>query len=469
MDESYEQRKREMLAECEVDAAALAAVADRLATFVEPFARCLTTIAQRAHTRDYVMGLASELERKNVESIAYYHEQDRQALQRFIGSLRWDHRPLLERLARDVGQRLGEADGVLVLDPSAFSKKGHESVGVQRQWNGRLGKNDNCQVGVYLAYSSRRGAAITNLRLYLPKSWTDRKARCRDAGVPEDIEFQTRLEQALAMIAEQGRDLPHAWVVGDDEFGRSTQFRRDLRALDEQYLLAVPANILVRDLGMSEAGAAERDPHRGPFLRVDRWAQALPAEAWTTIEVRDGAKGVVQMAVVVTRVLAVTERTHGEAVETLVVTRREEQGVAVLDYWLSNAPGNTPRAAFARAANQRQMIEQCLQLAKGEAGLADYEVRTWHGWHHHQTLSLLACWFLTLETIREKKEHSRAHRSAAPHRHRPRARATPRPLRPRPHCTPLPTATGTQRTRTLLSPQTTPTTSTTSSCATPIG
>lgn len=441
---AFEQRKREMLAECEVDAVALAAVTDRLAAFVEPFALSLMTIEQREHARDYVIGLASELERKNVESIAYYHEQDRQALQRFIGSLRWDHGPLLKRLAQEVGQRLGEADGVVILDPSAFSKKGSESVGVQRQWNGRLGKNDNCQVGVYLAYSSRIGAAITNARLYLPKSWTDRQTRCRNAGVPEGVEFQTKLEQALEMLAEQGHDLPHAWVVGDDEFGRSTQFRRDLRAAGEQYLLAVPSNTLVRDLGMTEAGEAQRDAHHGPFLRVDRWAQALPADAWTTIEVRDGAKGIIKMDLVVTRALAITERTHNDAMETLVVTRREEHGAVVLDYWLSNAPRSTPRASFARAANQRQMIEQCLQFAKGEAGLADYEVRTWHGWHHHQTLSLLACWFLTLETIAGKKTHACTHRPAAPRGHRPLARATPRPVRRRTHREPLPTTTCTQ-------------------------
>jgi SRSO17 transposase len=166
----------------------------------------------------------------------------------------------------------------------------------------------------------------------------------------------------------------------------------------------------------------------------------LPAEAWTTLEVRDGSKGVLKMDLVVTRVLAITERTHDDAVETLVVTRREEQGGVVLDYWLSSAPGSTPCASFARAANQRQAIEQCLQFAKGEAGLADYEVRTWHGWHHHQTLSLLACWFLTLETIGGKKTHARAHRPATPRRHRPLARATPS-LRRRTHRDSLPATT----------------------------
>lgn len=467
MDGMLEQRKQEMLAECRVNEAALAEVPDRLAAFVEPFVQSLSN-AERRHARDYVCGLASDLERKNVESIAYYHEQDRQALQRFVGSLPWDHRPLLAQLGREVGQRLGEADGVIILDPSAFTKKGKASVGVQRQWNGRLGKNDNCQVGVYLAYASRSGAALTNVRLYLPKSWTDHKTRCRTAGVPREVEFQTKLEQARAMLAEQSGDLPHTWVVGDDEFGRSTQFRRDLRADREQYLLAVPSNTLVRDLGMTAGGTEQPAQKRGPFQRVDRWAQALPAEAWTTIDVRDGAKGPVLMDVVVTRVLAITERKQEDAEETLVVTRRREQDRIVIDYWLSSAPVDTPRAEFARVANRRQFVEQCLQFAKGQAGLADYEVRSWPGWHHHQTLSLLAAWFLTLETLGGKKVHSGTNRPSASHRDCQSARPTPRPLRLRPHRQPLPTATGTQRTRALLSPQKTQPTTTASSYATEV-
>lgn len=465
MDGMLEQRKQEMLAECQVDEAGLAGVADRVAAFVVPFVQSLSN-AERGHAQDYVRGLASDLERKNVESIAYYHEQDRQALQRFVGALPWNHGPLLAELGRQVGQRLGEPDGVIILDPSAFTKKGKASVGVQRQWNGRLGKNDNCQVGVYLAYASRIGAALTNVRLYLPKSWTDHKTRCRNAGVPREVEFQTKLEQARAMLTEQGGDLPHTWVVGDDDFGRSTQFRRNLRADREQYLLAVPSNTLVRNLEMTETGAEQLDPQRGPFQRVDRWAQALPAEAWTSIDVRDGAKGPVLMEVVVTRALAITERTQEDAVETLVVTRRQEGDRVVLDYWLSNAPGSTPRAEFARVANRRQAIEQCLQLAKGQAGLADYEVRTWQGWHHHQALSLLAAWFLTVETLGEKKERPSDDGPATPHRDRQSAHPIPRPLRCRTHRPRLPTPTRAQRTRSLLPPQKTQPVTATSSCAT---
>lgn len=467
MERHFEDRKREMLAECEVDGGSLAGIAERLAEFVEPFARTLATEEQRSAACDYVTGLASDLERKNVESIAYYHQQERQRLQRFIGWGAWDHRPLLNELSAQAGRDLGEADGVLALDPSAFTKKGTRSVGVQRQWNGRLGKVDNCQLGVYLAYVSRRGAALTNLRLYLPRSWAGNRSLRRLCGVPEEIRFATRLQLALDMLDEQGSRLPHAWVTGDDEFGRSTQFRRDLRARGERYLLAVPSNTLVCELPSSAGSAAEPGPPLASFGRVDRWAARLPASAWTRVDVRDGAKGPVLVEVAVTSVLAMTERKNAAAQEMLVVIRRrDESGEDVYDYFLSNAPADTPVAEFARAANSRQRIEECLQRAKGEAGLADYEVRTWRGWHHHQTLSLLAVWFLTLETRREKKPdpcHDAAPSSCC---HRPSPQPIPRHQRPRPHRLRLPTPTRAKRTCSPVSPQTPQLLTTTSSSAT---
>lgn len=456
MERQFLVRKEQMLAECEVDGASLARIADRLEAFVEPFARTLVTEEQRRYARDYVTGLASELERKNVESIAYYHEQERQCLQRFVGMVPWDHRPLLEELSRQVGRELGEVDGVLVLDPSAFTKKGTRSVGVQRQWNGRLGKVDNCQVGVYVAYVSRQGAALTNLRLYLPRSWASHRRRRRCCGVPEELAFATKLQLSLEMLAEQAARLPHAWVAGDDEFGRSTQFRRDLRAAGERYLLAVPSNTLVRDLTVATSPEAGSRPGPAtPFGRVDRWAASLPASVWKRIDVRDGSKGPVMVEVAVTSVLAITERSRTQADETLVVIRRrDENGQPIQDYFLSNAPADTPAAEFARVANSRQRIEECLQRAKGEAGLADYEVRTWRGWHHHQTLSLLAAWFLTQETRREKKGDAGHDRPATPPRHRPAPHALLRRQRTRPHRPRMSTPPAPQRTSPLIPPQT---------------
>ena len=154
MERRYQVRLQELLDDAVVCHEQWQGMLARLAQFVEPFAACLTRSKQHALAHKYVAGLLSHVERKNVESIAYHHDQDRQMLQKFVGQYTWDHRPLVDELVRQVGTQLGRSDAVLVFDPSAFPKKGNEAVGVQRQWCGRLGKIDNCQVGVYLAYVS---------------------------------------------------------------------------------------------------------------------------------------------------------------------------------------------------------------------------------------------------------------------------------------------------------------------------
>ena len=149
-------------------------------------------------------GLLSDLKHKTGEAIAYLHDQKRQGIQKFIGHVPWDHQPLFATLADQVGEQLGEPDAVLVFDPSGFPKKGVKSVGVARQWCGRLGKVDNCQVGVYMAYVSRKEHAIVNTRLYLPEEWAKDRERREEAGVPETIKFQTRHGLALEMLEECG-------------------------------------------------------------------------------------------------------------------------------------------------------------------------------------------------------------------------------------------------------------------------
>jgi SRSO17 transposase len=381
---------------------------NRLKQFMAPFVARLRRAERRDHAEVYVAGLLSDLERKNVESIAYRHDQERVNLQRFIGVAPWDHRPQQEELVRQVGQKLGEADGVLVFDPSGHKKCGKDSVGVQRQWLGRLGKIDNGQVGIYLGYVSRKDHALADVRLFLPKEWAQDRMRRKKCGVPKDVRYQTRHEQALEMLRNNGKYLPHTWIAGDDEMGRSSGFRRDLRDLYERYLLAVPSNSNIRDL---EAEPPTYDGHgqppKAPFQRVDRWRETLPAEAWTRIDVRDGEKGPLVLEIAATRVLARTERGRDAGAEELLVVTRapDENGKIKYDYYLSNAPARTPRKELARVIKAEHRIEDCIKRAKSEAGLSDYEVRTWTGWYHHQILSLIATWFLTRETRRGKKIH----------------------------------------------------------------
>jgi SRSO17 transposase len=415
MERRFRVRLDELLIDAEVCSGLLRGVMPRLEEFLQPFVAALQSVEQKTNAKQYVSGLMSDLDSKDVESISYLHDRERQGLQKFIGQSEWDHQPWLTELARQVGTELGETDGVLVFDPSAFAKQGSESVGVQRQWCGRLGKIENCQVGIYLGYVSRRDHALVDLRLYLPKEWANRKWRRKKAGVPAEIRFRTRHELMLEMLDERGSLLPHAWIAGDDELGRSSWFRQELRSRNECYLLAVPSNTLVRDLTVPDPPYRGRGPRpKVPFTRLDRWCASVLEDAWQTIEVRDGEKGPVVTQAVRRLVQARTEGKPSDIAELLVVFReRREDGTWKHDYLLSCASLATPLWEFARVFKAQHRIEEALKRAKGEAGLADYQVRTWEGWHHHQTLSLIATWFLTQETRRGKNPDPRVDASAA--------------------------------------------------------
>lgn len=438
MDRRFETRLGEMLSQAQVAPDLVDGLLRRLDLFIVPFAPTLSEPEQQQHATQYVAGLLSGLERKTAEGIAYLHDQERQGLQKFIGSAPWNHQPLLTILAQQVGRELGEPGGVIVFDPSAFAKKGTKSVGVARQWCGRLGKVENCQVGVYMAYASSKEHVLVNMRLYLPQEWATDRARRKEAGVPKSIKLQTRQELALQMLDEQGSLLPHAWVAGDDEMGRPAHFRQELRDLGEQYLLAVPSNTTIRDLEAPppEFSGQGRRP-KTPFVRVDRWCAALPESAWTKLDVRDGEKGPLVIEAVKHCVEARTAKGGSGPEELLFITReRQADGTLKHDYYLSNGKPETPLKEFGRVAKLAHRIEECIKRGKGETGLADYQVRTWDAWHRHQALSLLAAWFLNQETRREKNPDSsaditahattdRGHHRGAPERERPR---TPLPL-----------------------------------------
>jgi SRSO17 transposase len=393
-----------MLAQAEISPELTQGLFDRLETFVEPFAASLYQPERRRHAAEYMTGLLSKLPRKSGEAIAYLHDSQRQGLQNFIGSVPWDHEPLLAALARQVGEDLGEPDGVIVFDPSAFRKKGTKSVGVARQWCGRHGKVDNCQVGVFMAYITKKEHAIVNTRLFLPKEWATDKARRKEAGVPKEMKHRTRHQLALEMLEGCGKALPHSWIAGDDEMGRPSGFRDELRHRGERYLVAVPSNTLVRDLDVPPPEYSGRGRYpKSPFLRLDRWRAAVPEGAWTSIDVRDGEKGPLVVEVVRRRVQARTE-TGGTGPDELLFVTREAQsdGTFKHDYYLSNADPDEPLGELARVTRAAHRVEECFRRGKSEAGLADYQVRNWRGWHHHQALSLLAAWFLNRETRRGK-------------------------------------------------------------------
>src|SRR3954453_3250674 len=339
----YRLRKQQLLDECEVPPEVFQGGLERLAEFARPFAECLARREQRDHARTYLAGLVSDLRHKTAESIAYRHDQERHGLQHFVGSSTWDHRPLIRELAGQGGRGIGTPAGVRVFDPSGFAEKGDASVGVQRQWLGRLGKVDNGQVGVYMAYASTREHALVDARLYLPRAWAKDRARRKRCGVPKAARYRTRHELALEMLQETGPLLPHAWVTGDDEMGRSSRFRAELRRLNEPYLLAVPSNTTVRDLEGAVPQGRGRGPHpKRAFEQVRAWAKALPPGAWRRIQVGDGERGPQLVELVATRVVARTDRGRIGPEELLVVIRgTDESGATEHDYYLSSAPAET--------------------------------------------------------------------------------------------------------------------------------
>ena len=375
-------------------------ILQRFETFVAPFIKHLHQRTQRQKAIDYMKGLLSDVERKNVESIAYHHGTDRQPLQKFIGQVEWDDEVILDKLVKRVAREIGTQNGILILDPTSFPKKGSESVGVQRQWCGRNGKVDNCQVATFLAYVGSDEFALVDRRLYLPKEWTDDPPRCRIAGVPEEhIIEKTRHEQSLEMLKGRGKKLPHSWIAGDDEMGRIPWFRKELRKMNKSYILAVPSNILVCDLENTSCSCCANT-----FVSVHHWMKSLPADRWKLVKVRQGHKSWLSVRLATCRVRAMIEGEVGDE-ETLIVSKwRDESYKPRCDYYLSYNNGEEVSLdEYGRVIKSAYRIEECFHRGKGECGLGDYQVRNWLGWHHHICLSMLSQWLLTEELIHQKK------------------------------------------------------------------
>jgi SRSO17 transposase len=420
MERRFRVRKAQLLAGCTVKDELFEGALEQLREFVDPFAQGLLRSETRAHVLHYVQGLLSDLGSKNAESIAYLHGLDRQAIQHFVGSAAWDHEPLIEELVRQVASRIGENDGVIVFDPSAHEKKGDESVGVAKQYSGRHAKITNCQLGIYMAYASRKEHALVDERLFLSKEWARDKERRSKCGVPKGVRHRRRQDLALDMLRAHGKLLPHGWVTGDDEMGRPSRFRRALGRMRERYLMAVPSNLTIRDLdGRRPVKTAKGGPKRKRrFEQMRAWLKHRPANSWTRVHVRDAERGPIVVECMKRRVQAKTERRTPGPEELMFVVREPVSDGFRVQFHLSNADLDTPLEELARVANTEHRVEECLQRAKGQVGLSDYEVRTWRGWHHHHALAFMAAWFLTECASRGKKGDARDHRPAGESRDR---------------------------------------------------
>jgi SRSO17 transposase len=394
-----------LLRDAELSAAAVHSCMDQLTVFAQRYLPLFHRQEQRDHALTVLRGKLTGLQRKPTEPIATSAGLKRRPLQLFVGAGGWDDRAVREELRRHITAELADDQAVFVLDPSAFPKKGVASCGVTRQWCGCLGKVDNCQAGVFLAYVAPRGKALLDAQLYLDQDWAADTKRRAATYVPTAVAFAEKWRIGLDLLDRARATLAGDWVAGDDEFGRCTELRAGLRQRRCRYVLDVPCNTLVRDLGERRAAARPGGRPRLPtFERVERWVARQPAGRWRKVKVRDGAKGPLWVRVLLATVQTKDEDGKVGGRERLAVLKSCEAKPQTW-YTLSNAH-RARRGEIARVHGARHGVEELLQEAKGEVGLGHYEVRSWTGWHHHLTLSLLALWFLQTEKLRLGKKNT---------------------------------------------------------------
>jgi SRSO17 transposase len=428
MTPAWAQRQEALRRDCIVSPDVFTPMVDHLRDFVVPYQRALEAEAGGRHVHLYLQGLLSHVDRKNAEKIAALVDVERQVVQDFIGTALWDHRPLVTVLVEQVVEQLGESDGIIAFDPSSFPKRGTHSVGVKRQWCGHRGKVDTCQVGVFMGYVSGQEHALLDFRLSLPEEWTRDEQRRQECHVPKEVRYQTRHDQCLEMLDEWRNQAPHGWVTGDDELGRHTRFRHELRERGERYVLGVPCTTTMRDLEtpLPEYQGRGRRP-KAPWHSVTQWRQSLHPTGWRRLTVRDGEKGPVGIEMVKRRVQTRLERKRTGPEEWLVVTRRplaedstaegtSSPGATEQDdhyryryyltpTWVSGVALEAPSLAeLARVITAGLCIEASFKRGKGEAGMDEYQVRTWEGWHHHMALSLISVWFLIVRQVALKRK-----------------------------------------------------------------
>jgi SRSO17 transposase len=248
------------------------------------------------------------------------------------------------------------------------------SAGVQRQYSGTAGRTENCQIGVFAAYVSASGHALIDRQLYLPQSWTDDRDRCRAAGVPDAVEFTTKPNMAIDMLARLlDAGVPFGWVSADEAYGNAKYLRTWLEEQHIAHVLAVQRNDDV----------ATRDWDHG---RVDALVEALPARKWRRISCGDGAHGQRLYDWARIAIRPVWEDGFGH----WILARRSITDPTDIAYYVCYAPAKTTLAELARVAGRRWPVEECFQQAKNEAGLDQYQVRDWRAWYAHITLSMAA-------------------------------------------------------------------------------
>ena len=341
----------------------------------------------RARVREYVSGLVAGLERKNGWTLAEHAgEACPDGMQRLLRRADWDVDGVRDDVRDYVVEHLGDADGALIADDTGFLKKGTRSAGVQRQYSGTAGRTENCQVGVLLAYASRHGHALIDRELYLPRPWAEDPERCREAGIPENVELATKPRQAQAMIARAvAAGVPFAWLTADEAYGQAKWLQAWLEERDIWYVAAIRcSDTLTTPQGEQRAGGL---------------IAALPSRAWQKISAGAGAHGPREYHWA--RIPVRTRHKRGRGY--WLPARRSLADPGEIAYYACYGPRRSSTADLAWTAGSRWRIEECIQQAKGEAGLDRYQARTWRAWYAHVTLSMLALAWLAASRAQAEK------------------------------------------------------------------
>jgi len=344
-------------------------------------------IFARSETREraqaYLRGLLSPIERKNGWQMAEEAgEATPYAMQYLLDRARWESDRLRDEVRGYVCEQLADHEVVLVIDETGFLKKGTKSVGVQRQYSGTAGRIENCQLGVFLSYSSPKGHTLLDRELYLPKSWTQDPARCREADVPAEVGFATKPELAARMLWRTlDAGVKASWVTGDTVYGSHRPLRAGLEARQQAYAMAVTCQEQVEVAGKQQ--------------RVDHLAQEVAPQAWQRLSAGAGSKGP-RLYDWVRLPLSSPVSVGWE--RWLVIRRSIPAGAEAVDlaYVLVFARKGTTLEQMVPVIGSRWTVEQCFEVGKGEVGLDEYEVRSWQGWYRHITLCMLAQAFLTV-------------------------------------------------------------------------
>jgi SRSO17 transposase len=389
---------------------------DDFDAFHARFADLFERSESREQARTYLRGLLTEAQRKNSWQMAEaVGEPIPDRMQRLLYRVPWDADAARDRLQQFVIETFGDPEGIGVVDETGFLKKGTHSVGVARQYTGTAGKRENSQVATVLSYATKDAHVFLDRELYLPEGWAGDRERRAQAHVPPEVGFATKPQQAMAMLErawEHG--VPMHWVTGDEVYGDSPRLRETIQEHGRFYVLAVSANTRVwtqrpeveepTELTGGRPRLAPRVAKGAPKARmVSEIIASLPTSAWKRLAVVEGEKGMITYHWARVRVVESRDQLPGP--DVWLLARRSLSAPDKLAYYLAYAPPKTGLATLVQVASSRYTVEQCIEEAKGEAGLDEYEVRFWHSWYRHITLSMMAhAWLASIKLQEQEKK-----------------------------------------------------------------